>query len=245
MAKTRIQALNEASFGVINPAMAATVLGSEAVAIGARNLDTYWGNALIAGGRLTDNIDGWLARSLGVTSRAGAVADAVRDKVDIFNLTRAHSRREAAPTTMLQTFGANNIGNAVMTAVAQLRGKAPAKNWAGERMMFAQSTALIMEGLAGAARAHGHKGAEAAFKAGRRVSEASAYCLGAAAFIGYAVEALDLRDRYPHTFARIDAILPDAVSERLLPTPIEEHVNPDEPSAYPPLATEQHGKSTT
>ncbi len=235
MARTRIQAVHEATFGLVNPAMAVSIAGSKAVRHGTENVHTYWGNTIAGAGRLTDNVDGWLARQLGVTSRLGAAVDAVRDKTDIYHFIKAHRQLDSTPNSMIAVFGVNNAANAVATAIAQIRGKEPVKNWAGERMMFAQSAAFLFEGYAHAAATHGHATAESAFRTGRRIAQIAAYGLGVAAFAGYALEASDARQRHPRLFAAIETHVPAAITERLLPAASElPDTLPDIPPNAPP-----------
>lgn len=100
----------------------AITVGSFAlVCDGSRKIDTTAGKLEIAAGRLGDIADGLVARKLDMSSDAGAVADAVCDKLGMAAIGTAMWQREIAPRPLLAAMAARNLVNAGATLYNGIR----------------------------------------------------------------------------------------------------------------------------
>ena len=219
MSETLVQHVNRRTAGVINPANAVSMLGRWLVQSGARQMDGYRGPLKMAGGRILDLVDGPLARRLGVSSRLGAGVDAIGDKVDIFTIVRAARQQPGFKTGMLAAFAVQNTANAALTTYGEVNGRPVTKSWAGERTMFAQSTALVAHNVALVARRREHNAVATSFEALSKTARVAAYALGTVATVGYAIDACNLTERYPRATDALRRVMSDEMLEKFIHLP--------------------------
>ena len=104
-----------------------SVTGAALVMHGSEKIDTAEGLAECAVGRLTDVLDGKVARMTGQTSNFGAALDATTDKIVMAKILYEMNKKELAPKYVLGTVALLNSINAVATGIANLRSKEKAE----------------------------------------------------------------------------------------------------------------------
>lgn len=100
---------------LLKPPTAISVGALSLVVDGSRKLDTRAGKCEVAIGRLGDIADGFVARSLDMTSDAGAIADVTCDKLGMLAIGLGAWQKDIAPKPLLAAMGAKHVINAAAT----------------------------------------------------------------------------------------------------------------------------------
>ena len=98
-----------------------SVTGAALAIHGSEKIDTAEGLAECAVGRLTDVLDGKVARMTGQTSNFGAALDATTDKIVMAKILYEMHKKGLAPKYVLGTVAVLNLINAGATGIANLR----------------------------------------------------------------------------------------------------------------------------
>ena len=123
-----------------------SVTGAALAMHGSEKIDTAEGLAECAVGRLTDVLDGKVARMTGQTSNFGAALDATTDKIVMAKILYEMNKKELAPKYVLGTVAALNSINAVATGIANLRSDEKAETRptkSGKLAMAGETVTLI------------------------------------------------------------------------------------------------------
>ena len=123
-----------------------SVTGAALVMHGSEKIDTAEGLAECAVGRLTDVLDGKVARMTGQTSNFGAALDATTDKIVMAKILYEMNKKELAPKYVLGTVAALNLINAGATGIANLRSdeKAETRPTKSGKVGLAMETAALV-----------------------------------------------------------------------------------------------------
>ena len=98
-----------------------SVTGAALAIHGSEKIDTAEGLAECAVGRLTDVLDGKVARMTGQTSNTGAALDATTDKIVMAKILYEMNKKGLAPKHVLGIVATLNLINAGATGIANLR----------------------------------------------------------------------------------------------------------------------------
>ena len=104
-----------------------SVTGAALAIHGSEKIDTAEGLTECAVGRLTDILDGKVARMTGQTSNFGAALDATTDKIVMAKILYEMNKKELAPKYVLDTVALLTSINAGATGIANLRSKEKAE----------------------------------------------------------------------------------------------------------------------
>ena len=123
-----------------------SVTGAALAIHGSEKIDTAEGLAECAVGRLTDVLDGKVARMTGQTSNFGAALDATTDKIVMAKILYEMNKKELAPKYVLDTVAVLNSINAMATGIANLRSDKKAETRptkSGKLAMAGETVTLI------------------------------------------------------------------------------------------------------
>jgi phosphatidylglycerophosphate synthase len=188
---TVIQRIAANTNGYVTPGNGITLAGGALVAAGLTDIyngNTYRGIALATAGRFADLFDGMVAHKTGTKSAKGEALDAGMDKLAAVGALGILAVKDLVPMQAIGLFGAQNIVNAVATAVAKKRGAEIHASRAGKLNTVYQWVSLGLFTLSKTTETNFHSVSRVAEFAGY-ATEVLALGYGAVASAGYVKDA--------------------------------------------------------
>ena len=167
---TSLQRIAASTSGLATPGNAITITGGVLVAAGLTDIyngNTYRGIALTTAGRFADLFDGMVAHKTGTKSAKGEALDAGMDKLAAIGALGILAVKELVPIQAIGLFGAQNVVNAVATAIAKKRGSEIHASKSGKLNTVYQWVSLGLFTLS--------KSIEPQFNGASKILEAAAY----------------------------------------------------------------------
>ncbi len=168
--RSRFQRIAAKSNGFITPGNGITLAGGALVAAGLEDIyngHTYRGIGLATAGRFADLFDGMVAHKTGTKSAKGEALDAGMDKLAAVGALGVLAVKELVPIQAIGLFGAQNVVNAIATAIAKKRGTEIHASKSGKLNTVYQWVSLGLFTLS--------KSIEPQFNGASKVLEAAAY----------------------------------------------------------------------